>query len=102
MLRHIGFSVQNPRKAWAVTKAMNKYRKEHPVCEITGLSPVEVHHEKPVEYFPELAADPTNFISLYRRGGHLYFGHGGNWKWYVNNVRDVVRTVRITKPLNSI
>ena len=97
-VKHIAFTLENPQRAWVVVKALAQYREEHPVCEITGLKPVEVHHIKPVELFPELASDPSNFISLYRRSGHFILGHAGNWNWYVENIRETGAMMKIVKP----
>lgn len=88
--RNLSYVVRNPRKAWSTIKAMRAYAKTHPVCEITGTKPIEVHHVRPINVAPELAADPSNFISLGARTIHFIFGHGGdNWKDYVTNVRDI-------------
>jgi hypothetical protein len=95
--RHLAFAVKNPRRAWATVKAMRLYAKEHPVCELTGMMPVEVHHIEPIEAAPEKAADPTNFISLGARKIHLVVGHAGNWKWHVENVREICGMARISK-----
>jgi hypothetical protein len=80
---------------------MSTYRKAHPTCEATGRTPVEVHHIKPVELFPELAADPSNFISLYARAGHLVIGHAGDWKDYVENVREIAAAMKVVKKPGS-
>lgn len=92
------YCLKNPRKAWATRKAMEKYRHEHPTCAFTFRKPVHVHHILPIQYAPEKAADPTNFISLAGKRVHLTVGHGGNWKWFVPNVRELCDKVRIGKP----
>jgi hypothetical protein len=97
VVRHLAFVVKNPRKAWATVKAMRQYAKEHPFCELTGTSPIEVYHVEPIEVAPERAADPTNFISLGARKIHLVAGHAGNWKWHVVNVREICRLAQIAK-----
>jgi len=84
--RHPAYCVKNPRKAYATTKAMRAHRKAHPTCAFTGRTPVHVHHIEPIQFAPDRAADPANFISLYPKA-HLVVGHGGDWKQYVANVR---------------
>ena len=92
------YCITNPRKAWATKKAMDKYRKEHPFCEFTGRhGTVHVHHIEPISYAPERAADPTNFVSLLGKRVHITVGHGGNYKDYVENVREICDTARIGK-----
>jgi hypothetical protein len=97
--RQPGYCLKNPRKAWATRKAMQAYRKEHPVCEWSGRpGPVHVHHVQPIQYAPELAADPENFVSLAGKRVHLTVGHAGNYKDYVENVKALCKLVRVGKP----
>ncbi len=97
--RHPIQAASNPRTAWATRKAMNAYRKEHPVCEWDGkTTPVEVHHKKPIDHHPELAADPANFISLGARRNHLVIGHAGNWHQAVEDLDEICRLRRIIQP----
>ena len=84
------FCAQNVRTVYAVIKAMKEYRKEHPICEYTKTLPTKfIHHIKPVHLFPELAADKTNFISFGSHSIHLVVGHGGNFKYWIDNVRAI-------------
>lgn len=75
------------RRTYACRKAMRKYKKEHPLCEITGKKRFcQVHHIFPVWKFPEKADDPNNFITLHRIY-HKIFGHFGNFKKYNINIK---------------
>ena len=80
---------------------MDEYRKQHPVCEITGSNKnVQVHHIVPVWARPDLASDPNNFISLSTSANiHLIFGHDGNYSdRYVQNIKENAKKIRaITK-----
>ena len=61
-------------------RAMKEYKKLHPACEISGRKDkVEPHHIFSVSKYPELAADPTNFICL-QRELHFWIGHNGSWQ----------------------
>ena len=67
-------------------KAMREYKRLHPYCEISGRKDrVEPHHKTPVSKAPELAADPTNFISLTREL-HFWVGHNGSWLSFNSDV----------------
>lgn len=86
-----------------VRQAMASYRASHMVCEACGkegtlLHPLEVHHIKPREAFPELAADPNNFIMLCRPDH--FWAHDQNFGKYVENLREVLamRKIRENKP----
>lgn len=75
---------------------MEKYKAGHPNCEACGRRPsflkaTEVHHIKPRHAFPELAAEPSNFISLCRPC-HIQHGHAGDGacRKYVENLREVL------------
>ena len=91
------YCMTNPRKAWKTKKAMDEYRKAHPFCEFTGRPNVHVHHIQPIAYRPDLAAEPSNFISLAGKRVHLTVGHAGNYKDYVENVREICDSARIGK-----
>jgi hypothetical protein len=81
---------------------MAEYRKQHPVCEWDHrTTPVEVHHIEPIQFAPERAADPTNFISLGARRNHLVVGHAGDWKQYVSNVRELCDTCNVVTKLDT-
>lgn len=83
LARNPMYAIKNVRSLPAVVRAMNKYRKEHPRCAWCGRPGIEVHHIKPVHLYPELAAEPTNFISLNRKPAcHHVIGHRGSWKEY--------------------
>lgn len=82
LLRRIVNRVLRPS---AVTRAQHDYVKQHPICAACGSDySVQAHHIKPYHLFPELAADPTNFISLCEGFNecHLIIGHGGCFRFY--------------------
>ena len=81
---------------------MKAYRKEHNNCEWCGRNTnvLHVHHLVPVAYAPERAGDPTNFIVLCGTGArcHLTVGHGGNYKHFIENCREICDSNIIVKP----
>lgn len=90
------FAIRNPshvtkhaRHQNAVRRAMYKHRKLHPVCELTGLGSICIHHIVPVSIAPELAAEPSNFISLNKKV-HLYLAHMGSYTRYMENIVEIV------------
>lgn len=96
--RHPIRAATDPRNTWAVRKAMKAYREDHPVCEWDGkTTPVEVHHKRPIHLFPDLAADPDNFVSLGARRNHFVVGHGCNWKHYVDGLDDAIAAATVLK-----
>ena len=63
-----------------MTKAKKEYVTSHAECAICGADKrysLEVHHQKPVHLFPDLACDFDNFLTLCDRGQacHFKFGH---------------------------
>lgn len=83
-LRNIVNHVTRPP---AVAYAQHRHLKLHPQCEGCGAqSGGQAHHVKPYHKYPDLAADPSNFITLCETMGglecHLHLGHGGNFKTY--------------------
>ncbi len=98
-IQNAGWSVLNPSQAYQAKKAMDKYRKLHPLCEITGSNKnVQVHHIIPVFADPTLAADMENMISLSTSANiHLIFGHDGNFgARYVKNIKNIAEEIRNT------
>lgn len=96
-IQNAGWSVLNPSQAYQAKKAMDKYRKLHPLCEITGSNKnVQVHHIIPVFADPTLAADMNNMISLSTSANiHLLFGHNGNFgAKYVKNIKKIAEDIR--------
>lgn len=88
---------------YEIKQAMASYRTSHATCEACGkegtlLHPLEVHHVKPREAFPELAADTNNFIMLCRPDH--FWAHDQNFGKYVENLREVLamRKIRENKP----
>ena len=87
-----GWATLPPSQTSKALKAMAKYKKAHPLCEVTGSNKsVQVHHIIPVWKAPELSAEPSNMISLSTSANiHMLFGHGGNFQSkYVLNIREV-------------
>ena len=97
--RHPAYCAKNPRKAWATRKAMKLYALDNPTCAFTGKTPVHVHHIEPIQFAPDRAADPDNFISLHPKA-HLMVGHAGHWKQYVANVREICDQARIGRAVD--
>ena len=98
-IQNAGWSVLNPSQAYQAKKAMDKYRKLHPLCEITGSNKsVQVHHIIPVFADSTLAADMDNMISLSTSANiHLIFGHNGNFgARYVKNIKTIAEEIRNT------
>jgi hypothetical protein len=104
-IQNVGWSALNPRKALAVKRAMDAYRKAHPICEITGSDKgVQIHHIVPVWANPDLADDPTNFIALSTSSNiHNIFGHDGDFGHkYVSNVKEIANKVLAIKTESAI
>lgn len=99
-LRNVKYMLnEDVRSLPAVRKNMITYKKLHIECECYGRTKkVQVHHILPVSVRPDLAADPRNFISLCGKPHcHLIDGHGGNFKDYVPNVREVCELKQIRR-----
>lgn len=62
----------------------------HPHCAVCETRcNLEVHHLKPIQFYPTLELDWLNLITLCRRC-HFSFGHLLNWKaWNPNVLEDV-------------
>lgn len=74
----------------AVTEAQHHYVKAHPACEACGCNVhVQGHHVVGYRDSAELAADPSNFISLCMGPSecHLLIGHGDDFHFNNPNVR---------------
>lgn len=78
---------------------MREYRESNPACAFCNNSrkrkPKHVHHLEPISYAPEKAADPDNFETLCGKSCHIVVGHGGNWKNYVRNCKELCRQVTL-------
>lgn len=87
-----GWSSLSPEKTLSTKLAMDKYRKEHPFCELTGSSKkIQIHHIVPVWANPDIADDPNNFIAL-SSSAHIHhiYGHDRNFGHkYVKNIREI-------------
>jgi len=96
--RQAVYCLSNPRNAYKTKKAMDQYRKANPNCAFCGRpNKIHVHHLVPIQYAPELAADPENFISLCGKRCHITIGHGGNYKDYVVNCKEICGYTQIIK-----
>lgn len=87
-----GWSDLSKDKYKSTKRAMNKYRKEHPNCELTGSNKkVQIHHIVPVWSNPDISDDPDNFIALSTCANiHHIFGHDRSFaKKYVDNIREL-------------
>jgi hypothetical protein len=76
-------------KGWS--KARRKHLKDHPTCAACGSKRLlQVHHIIPFHEQPELELEPSNLISLCGlRDCHVDIGHGGNFKHYCLDVREI-------------
>lgn len=77
--------------------AMAAYKRAHPACEWCGrkapaLRPNEVHHIIRCETMPDLAAGPSNMITLCR-ACHIVVGHNGDGACRVSvvNLRTLIQ-----------
>jgi len=71
------------------SRVRNAYIAEHNECAACGrTSDLQIHHIRPFNKFPELELDTGNLITLCVSGCncHLSIGHGGNFKYYNENV----------------
>lgn len=94
LLRRILNRIRRPS---AVTSAQHRHVQRNPACVACGsMRSVQAHHVAPWNLFPELGADPNNFISLCESETecHLLIGHGGNFKFYNPDVVDDARWYR--------
>lgn len=73
---------------WAALRV--SWLAEHPFCAAcAGKSNLDVHHIRPVHYYPELELDANNLLTLCShpsRNCHLLVGHSGDWSAYNPNV----------------
>jgi hypothetical protein len=85
----------DPKRAWAVRKAMVEYRKTHKICAWCGrpetlTNQVVPHHVVPFHVAPDIGDHEGNFIPLHHGGKcHIICGHAGDYKHWVANVQDV-------------
>lgn len=88
----------HPRSSkWpAVEKA---HLAEEPACVACGsMELLNVHHERPFEWFPEFELEPSNLITLCREH-HLRLGHAGNWAWANPHARLDAKLFRVESKL---
>ena len=97
--RNPSICIAHPGRSWKATKAMREYKRANPLCEWCGdtKSKKHVHHLKPVQYYPELAADKDNFATVCGKGCHIYVAHGGNYNHYIENFKTVCSIARLNK-----
>ena len=97
----LGMYATNPVKAWDIHKAKAAHRKKRPDCQFCGAKSgvfkrkLDVHHIKPVKYYPELAADPRNLITVCRRC-HLRECHFGDWHSYNKDIIGLAAEYKMT------
>lgn len=75
------------KRKWLDVK--NKHLRHNNQCIICGTNHfLEVHHIKPINKFPELAYEPSNLVTLCRKGKncHLVHGHLGNFNNHNQNI----------------
>ena len=87
---------EGARRAYSTAKVMREYRNDLRrrdlfFCRWCGSSSsLHVHHILPISVAPERADDADNLLPLCA-DCHLHVGHGGNWRDYIENVRDLCR-----------
>ena len=88
--RNPKYAITNVRDLPAVRKAMNEYHADNPNCAwCDRATDVDTHHVKPVQRFPDLAADKNNMISLCRQPQcHCVVGHHGDFTTINMQVRE--------------
>lgn len=71
-------------------KVRDEYLFEYPECRVCKTTKnLEVHHIRPVNYYPELELVWDNLITLCR-DHHFLYGHLLNWRaWNPNVIEDV-------------
>lgn len=71
------------------------FLESHPTCAACGSSKrLNVHHCMPFHLDPSLELDPNNLITLCMdtKECHLHIGHGGSFKQYNPQVREMAAT----------
>lgn len=97
-----GVALFGARRSPQWPRVRREHLEEFPACAACGGTDyVEVHHIKSFSEHPELELEKSNLITLCECGPagmncHLYWGHGGNWKYINPFVRsDAVRAIRM-------
>lgn len=91
IMRHPKGVTQGVRKAYGTHKAMKAHKAKNPCCAACNTKKsIHTHHITPVSVRPDLADDPTNFISLCAKC-HFTVGHPRNWKHFRPNVVHMAR-----------
>ena len=74
---------------WSTVR--DRWIADHNRCEACGTKDnLNVHHERPFKYFPELELETSNFVTLCEtpsRNCHLNVGHSGDWNAWNAHVR---------------
>ena len=97
VLRNPSYATKNARRLSSVKRTMRQYLEDHPACELTGRTKnLQVHHLVPVSVAPDLAGDYDNLITL-AKPVHFWIAHGGNWKNYMTNIRELVDLAEIQR-----
>jgi hypothetical protein len=89
------------RRPSAVTAAQHRHLVANPTCAACESRPGQAHHVRPFNAFPELGADPANFVTLCEGLGtkncHLLLGHGGAFRFFNPDVLVHVAAFRRAK-----
>lgn len=98
LVRNPKWVTKNARHAWATTKVMRQYRKDHPKCAFCHRDKrVQIHHIIPVSVNDQLAAHYVNLLTLCAKRCHITVGHAGNYKNFVDNVKFICRNLKVFK-----
>lgn len=91
--RNIGYAAAHPVRTYEVTKAMREWlRREPRLCAVCGHQETKkaklvVHHEEPLWFAPERAADESNFVAVHDGFCHFMGCHAGSYATrFVKNV----------------
>lgn len=96
--------VNRVRRPAAVLTAQRRHLRKHPVCAACGSKRgAQAHHVRPFHAYPELGADPANFVTLCEGLGandcHVRIGHGGAFRFYnPDTLAHVAAFARATSP----
>ena len=101
VVRNVAFSLANVRRLPEVRSAMRRHRKKHPRCAWCGRDDggLAVHHIRPVKFFPYLASQPENLLTLCHssRDCHLVVGHMGSWHTWNRYVTESCSIAELSK-----
>lgn len=96
--------VKEPRSDKWPTVEKHK-RAAVPACEVCGsIVRLQVHHVEPFHLHPELELDPNNLVVLCmdKNECHLLLGHGGSFRAYNPNIREVIASAKVGKAIGLL